>query len=90
VLSLRSIYKNLAVTIKAFGFDGTQLDIKNAQTLVDSTGKAQDILKRLQVRIPTHNDYDHSDYGLETMGNLCKQLQLIPSGVGPSINECTP
>jgi Tfp pilus assembly protein PilX len=79
LLSLRSIYRHSRVTIQAYGFDGSQLRIKNAQTVVDSTGKAQDILKRVQVRIPTHDTFSHSDSGLEVMSGICKQLQLIPT-----------
>jgi len=79
LLTLRSIYKNTLVTIKAYGVSGAQIDIANSQTVVDSTGKAQDVLKRIQVRIPTKNNYDHTDYG------ICKQYQLTPT---TGSNDC--
>jgi hypothetical protein len=87
LLSLRSIYRHSRVTIQIYGFDGSQLRIKNAQTVVDATGKAQDILKRVQVRIPTHNTFSHSDSGLEVMNGICKQLQLTPTS---GSRACTP
>lgn len=89
LLSLRSVYKNTRVTIKAFGVGDEPLDILNAQTVVDSTGKAQDVLKRLQVRIPSQNNYAHAD-GVTVMDGICKQLQLMPAAVGTSSNDCTP
>lgn len=94
MLDLRSIYSDSAVTIKAYGGVGgnTQLRIKNAQDLIDSTGQSQDVLRRVQVRIPTHNTYYHPDFDVETAGNVCKQLQLIPQSLGYGQNTagCNP
>lgn len=79
LLDLRSIYAPTTVTISAYDLSGTQLRILNAQTTVDSTGKASDILRRIQVRIPSKNDYPIPDYSLQTMSNICKQLKLTPT-----------
>lgn len=78
LLSLRWIYSTSRITISAYDSSNQPLRIKNAQTLVDSTGKAQDVLRRVQVRIPARNNYDHTDYGLEIMGGICKQMQIFP------------
>ncbi len=83
LLNLRSMaYGKSRVTIEAYGVSGTRIRIKNAQTLVDSTGKAADVLRRVQVRIPTRNTYQHTDYGLEVKAGICKQLKLYPSSTG--------
>ncbi len=83
LLDMRSVYANTKVTIIAKDSAG-QLREKNAQTLVDSTGKAQDVLRRVLVRVPSSNSYSHPAGGLETTGNVCKQLQLAPaSSTGP-------
>ncbi len=83
LLNLRSMaYGKSRVTIAAYGVSGTRIRIKNAQTLVDSTGKAEDVLRRVQVRIPTRNTYLHTDYGLEVKAGICKQLKLYPSSTG--------
>ncbi len=88
LLDLRSMaYGKSRVTITAYGSGGARIRIRNAQTLVDSTGKAQDVLRRVQARIPSKNNYDHADYGIDAMSGICKQLQLIP---GSSPNNCTP
>jgi len=73
-MNLRSIYASTQVTITAYN-GGTALRLKDAQTLVDSTGKAQDVLRRVQVRIPSTNGYDIPD-GVH--GDVCKQLDLDP------------
>lgn len=79
LLDLRSIYKNVQVNITVNGTNNQTLSIKNAQTLIDSTGKAQDVLKRLQVRIPSHNNYNYPTGGVETGASICKELQVYPS-----------
>lgn len=89
LLDLRALYKTAHVKISAQGYDGSNLRIKNAQTLVDSTGKAQDILRRVQVRLPSNNTYVRSHYVLETPNNICKQLQLTPDSSGSS-SSCSP
>mgnify|MGYP003418348869 CR=1 FL=1 len=78
LLDLRSIYSASQVRITAYDSSGNRLRIKNAQTVVDSTGKAQDVLRRIQVRIPSRNQYPHPDYSLQTTGNICKQLMVTP------------
>ncbi len=75
LLILTPIYRGSNVTITAYGTDGTKLSIANAQTLVDSTGKAHDVLRRIQVRIPTQNSYDVPN-GTSAQQALCKQVQL--------------
>jgi hypothetical protein len=88
-LVLRSIYNPTAATVTLYGADGTGsvtagniLDIKDAQFLVDSTGKAQNVLKRIQVRIPTHNNYYYAPNG--AISSVCKQLSLTPTSSSTS------
>lgn len=78
LLSLRWVYSPSRVTIQAYDSNDNRLRIKNAQTLVDSTGKAQDVLRRIQVRVPVRSNYNHTDYALETMEGICKQLEVFP------------
>ncbi len=92
-MNLRSIFNDTTVSIAAYGGTGAinqtdQLNITNAQTLIDSTGKAQDVLRRVQVRVPTYNGYD-MPIGSQGMQSICKQLQLVPaSGPGSSYAAC--
>lgn len=88
LMALRWVYSSPHVTIAAYDSAGTQLRIKNAQVLVDSTGKAQDVLRRVQARIPVRNNYNHTDYGLEIINGICKQIQTVPDQA--PTRECTP
>jgi hypothetical protein len=88
LITLRSVYGGARVHIAGHDRSSNYVRFKNAQTAVDSTGKAQDILRRIQVRIPSRNEYPHSDYGIEAMAGICKQLELYPDS--SSKNNCTP
>lgn len=83
-INIRSIYAPTAVTISAFN-GATPLRLKGAQTLVDSTGKAQDVLRRVQVRVPSANGYDIPD-GVH--GDICKQLDLDPDNTTSNGSGC--
>lgn len=77
------IYKDTtALDIFAYSTPGAsagQLPLKNAQALVDSTGQAQDVLRRIQVRIPmSNNGALRSDYALETTNSICKEFTTYP------------
>lgn len=87
-LRMKSLYKNSRVTITAYGgaTGTTLLRIKGAQALVDSTGKAADVLRRIQVRLPVRADYNYPEYGVETGEDICKLLETEP---GSTTNGCT-
>lgn len=88
LMTMSSVYQNSKVTVLAKGEGGSALKIKNAQTVIDSTGKAQDVLRRVQARISTRNDYV-PPAGTEAALSICKQLQLTPdSGSSGSPDVC--
>jgi hypothetical protein len=88
-LTLRSMQSSTRVTVEAFSSDSAdptsgRLRIAKAQTLVDSTGKAQDVLRRIQARVPAYDTYDIPD---GTVGTICKQLYILPNS-GSSSSAC--
>lgn len=59
------------------------------QALIDSTGKSQDELRRIQVRIPlSASSGSLPAYGLQSTGSICKQLTYI-SGAN-AVDNCVP
>ncbi len=98
LLVLRSVYPNpITSDITMYGNsanpngNATPLDIADAQLLVDSTGKAQNVLKRIQVRIPETNQY-YLPVAVQE-GAVCKEYALVPTnpntGASNSSNEAT-
>ncbi len=74
-LRLKSIYTPAAITIEA---NGGTAELKGAQALIDATGRAADVLRRIQVRVQA-NDLggDIPLYALEGTDKICKQFSLL-------------
>lgn len=78
-LRVAILYVSTKLKITAEDATGTALNFSGTQVLVDSTGKAADVLQRIQVRIPLLHHGLHADYGLETTDSICKQFSAFPS-----------
>jgi len=92
LVTLKSIYKNTSVSVYALGNDSSQpSDVSNplsttgAQIQIDSTGKAQDVLRRIQVRVP-----GYESFGLPggTVGDICKELNINPDPTIGTNDSC--
>lgn len=70
-MRLMPLYRNTQATVTGRNVN-TLVSLRDAQIVVDATGKAQDILRRVQVRIPLVNDGLHADYGLQSRQSICK------------------
>lgn len=83
-LSIRSLYRPVNVTITGTDDLGNELRFKDTQIVVDSTGKAADVLRRVQVRIPAKAQYSYPGFALQTKDSICKVLnvRLTDSGAG--------
>lgn len=65
--------------IKVTGTNGSDdVEFNNAQAVVDVTGKARNVLKRLRVRIPLNQASPLPNYALEAK-NICKRQQTSPA-----------
>jgi hypothetical protein len=81
-LRIRSIYVASSVTIRAFTPPPGNLPIEltGAQAVIDSTAKANDVLRRVQVRTPLSLPDNLPDYVIETADDICKRYSVIPGG----------
>lgn len=75
-----ALYRPVSLTVTAASGATPVTDLKNAQTQVDATGKAADVIRRIQVRLP-RQDVDLPDYTLSSMDSLCKKFLVLPDGV---------
>ncbi len=86
-LRIKTLYRDGSkVSISGTSADGQPVNFKNGQIVIDSTGKANDVLKRIQVRVPVIPGYETSDYAIKTSGNLCKLVDVYP---GYSNDSCS-
>lgn len=66
--------------------------LKGAQTIIDSTAKAVDVLRRVQVRVPSANEAVVPDFTIFNTGDLCK-LYVVGAGIQDLCDgefSCTP
>lgn len=72
----QSLYKNSRVNIRATN-GVAALKLIDAQATIDSTGKASDVLRRIQVRVPLSGPTGVTgDYAIQSADDLCKQFRV--------------
>lgn len=78
-LRLKSIYKASSIRITGL-HAGSPVDFQGAQAMIDSTGRANDVIRRIQVRVPLSNDSVLPQYLLESSNSICKVIEVRPGG----------
>lgn len=81
-LSIRSLYSPVNVTITGVDISNSAVRFKDTQTVVDSTGKANDVLRRVQVRIPAKAQYVYPGFALQSKDSICKVLKVSRNDAG--------
>ncbi len=70
------------VTIEAYS-GGLQQNLAGAQYVIDVTGRANDVYRRLEVRRKIEINWGFPDDTVQTGGDLCKQFEVWP-GAAPT------
>lgn len=86
-LRLSSIYKASSVEIEAFEADNQKLELVDAQYVVDVTGRANDVLRRIQVRVPRKQQYYYPEFALESAESICKRMFVFNNYVTEDASE---
>ncbi|HSW37299.1 MAG TPA: pilus assembly PilX N-terminal domain-containing protein [Candidatus Saccharimonadales bacterium] len=73
-----SIYDQSDITITALDSFANPISFVNTQAVIDSTGKAQDVLRRIQVSYPLQSNVPLPE-ALEAQ-DICKRIQTSASG----------
>lgn len=87
MVRIRSIYRPSRVVITPVD---SSKRFKGAQAIIDATGKANDVLRRIQVRKPigTVTDPLLADFTIEA-DDICKRYAFVPGATGSvSSSEC--
>lgn len=80
-LRLKALYRSSKIHVSGITDDGQVARLANEQAVIDATGKATDVLRRIQVRVPLAATFNRPEYAIETVDSLCKRLQVWPGGV---------
>jgi hypothetical protein len=87
-LRLKSIYSPATVSVRSFDDDNQPQELRNGQAKIDSTGKAADVVRRIQVNVPlTSADYTFPEYAVETFSTLCKRFIVWPGGAQADVDS---
>jgi len=86
-LNLTAFYEPIIVAIQV-AQGNTSLAIPNVEGIVDITGAGNDVLSRIQARIPLVNDANPVSYGIQSMQAICKvfKTDVINSNLYGSSN----
>lgn len=75
---ISTIYRDTSgVTITGTA-GGSPVAFQGAQAIIDSTGKAEDVLKRVQVRYSTGITHGKPPYALQSKSTICKRFTVGP------------
>lgn len=80
MMSMRSIYSPTNVYLEG-SWGGQPVSFDGAQVMIDSTGKAQNVLRRTQVRAPSRQNYPWPGFDVEATSGICKRLSAYPGHV---------
>lgn len=93
-IRVRPIYKSTSVKIdlpkknNPVGEEDYR-ELVNAQFVIDVTGRASDVFKRIQVRKDASYDYYYPEFVTKTANNICKQYAFwSPNSVSDESGQC--
>lgn len=91
-LHVRSMYATNSLVVSAAD-GGTTKELRGSQVSIDSTGKANDVLRRINVRLPLQEGLGEGapPFALQTARDLCKRFVVYPTGVTDeaSVSNCS-
>jgi hypothetical protein len=72
-------YQNVDFLLSGTDGSGNPVKFTGAQVLIDVTGKAQDVLRRVQVRVPARGTSlnNATDYALQSTESICKRFDIM-------------
>ncbi len=87
ILRIRPIYADAYVKVEVLDAANNPQQIVGGQTVIDVTGKAGTVAKRVRVRIPPENVV-FPDFAINTAENLCKLYEVGASGPNTVSQSC--
>lgn len=75
-LRLSALYNSMHYTIKLKDAAGNYIDFYDVQPSVDSTGRANDLFRRVQSRIELTSSFPYPEAAVDVTGGLCKTFTV--------------
>jgi hypothetical protein len=79
IARIKSVYNNadLRITATAVDNSGVNVEFIGAQIAIDATGRANDVLRRINVHIG-NPDYPIPEAVIQSMDGVCKDVWIVP------------
>jgi Tfp pilus assembly protein PilX len=89
-LRLTSLYNGAHYKVRLKN-GGTYVQLNQVQPIIDSTGRADDVFRRVQARVQLTGDFTYPQAAVDMQGNLCKNFVITDQDSGFSgTTTCTP
>ncbi len=82
MMRLQALYNPVSVTIDNLVTTSGGTSFQNAQAVVDVTGKANDVYRRVQARLPFAPRGLSPAFAIQTADSLCKRVLAAPAPLG--------
>lgn len=89
-LRLKSIYVASSVSITCTTVSGATCEMVGTQAHIDSTGKANDVLRRIQVRLPLRTTGILPENAISTTDSICKRYVVVNDVSISDPDDCDP
>lgn len=67
---------------------GSDVNFDQVQPIVDSTGRAADVFRRLQARVQVNNFTNYPEFAAESANTICKNLRVTNAAADYQANTC--
>jgi Tfp pilus assembly protein PilX len=90
-LVLKSFYKGTNYRITLIGADGDTVEFDGVQPAIDSTGRANDLFRRVQARVEmVDTSFPYPQAEIDINGNLCKNFMVTDADFFEGTPQCDP
>lgn len=98
-LRLGALYNPTSYQVSMIDTTGGIVNFDSVQPMIDSTGRANSLFRRVQARVRLSSDFQYPSAEVHTNGSLCKNFLVTDDATkfsennvvnGNSINGCTP
>ncbi len=86
-LRLNSLYKGASVKVTLKNATGI-VNFDGVQPSVDSTGRANNLFRRVEARLQIGDDFAYPDNAVELINSLCKDFSIVDGSILPG--QCRP
>jgi hypothetical protein len=88
LLRIDSLYKGANVRVTLHSQDGSEIKFDDVQPVVDSTGRASTLFRRVEARLRMGTDFPYPSYVADVQNNLCKNFsvddtRVVSAGCSP-------